>query len=82
MELANATFRPMQPEPVQVAQGLFIKLNDISGVLSPMARLLGDFTSRFGMLLIGLVAPLGVLASAVASSALVALAAKAVRYGL
>src|SRR6266446_4269912 len=77
-ELANVTFRPMQPEPINVGQGL--PLNDCSGVFNPRALPLGDFTRILALPVTGLVEPLGVLASAVASSALVALAPSAVRY--
>jgi len=71
-ELAKVTFRPMQPEPVNIGQGL--PENDSSGKLIPMALPLGDFTRMFELPVTGFVELLGVLASAVASSALVALA--------
>jgi hypothetical protein len=69
----------MQPEPVNIGQGL-PEENVISGKLIPMALPLGDFTRIFELLVTGFVDPLGVLVSAVASSALVALAPSWVRY--
>src|SRR5882762_4553984 len=71
---ANATFSPMHPEPVKEAVGQ-APPNGSSGVLNPRALPLGDFTPIFALPFIGLVEPHGViLAIAVASSALVALA--------
>src|SRR5882724_9315972 len=78
-ELARVTFRPMQPEPVNIGQGLPIG-KVCSGKLIPMALPLGDFTRMFELPVTGFVELLGVLASAVASSALVALAPSAARY--
>src|SRR4029077_2730809 len=79
-ELANVTFRPMQPEPVNDEQGRPEKVNDNSGVLSPRALPAADFTEIFAPPLIGLEEPAGVFASATTSSALVAWVPRAVRY--
>src|SRR5262249_38988026 len=78
-KLANATLIPIQPEPVNVGQGLPPKLNGCSGVFRPTALPLGDLMPIFALPLIGFVAPGGVFASATASSGLKATVASWVR---